>query len=493
MKHHKKNSKRQKLSLKYNVQKRVRETKRRVRKQAKKMGLDKKSKKKKDPGIPNTWPFKAELLAEIERKKEQKEQEVLKKRAESKAKAQKEQQKEIKNKRFLQREKEREKRDKLAEIVKRQQSEALRKVLNSSEVLLEVLDARDPQGCRCSALEQWALENNKRVIFVLTKCDLVSPQLVVRWMAALGREGPTVATQVEAGRDGVPELLRLLGYNSKSPVAGNAGVPAAAAAGALPEVKGVGVIGYSGTGKKALVKAIKQESKTAQKWLVDAVGCLRPKGLEETTEVQRALHCALRGLPLKGPAWNAATATKAADDEAGPIAVVKHFLQRTQPAHIMRRLRLPAFSSVQDLLVAYGKEQKLVSKTGKDAAPERVARQMMLKLPEKPSCCCAPADASPDAKPLWKHHATGEAAIKALMESQAAVLGTRDAGGVAIEVTSAGYGPEMDIASALKEEDSDVEGDSDEDMSDDDMAEGGEEGEEEEFLEESEEEGMSDV
>ncbi|CAE8614019.1 unnamed protein product, partial [Polarella glacialis] len=61
-------SKKQKLSLKYNIQKRQREHKRRVKKEATKLGMKKRVKK--DPGIPNSWPFKAEMLADIERLKE---------------------------------------------------------------------------------------------------------------------------------------------------------------------------------------------------------------------------------------------------------------------------------------------------------------------------------------------------------------------------------------------------------------------------------------
>jgi ribosome biogenesis GTPase A len=40
-----------------------------------------------------------------------------------------------------------------------------------SDVILEVLDARDPQGCRCLALEQRILANNtqKRLVLVLNK------------------------------------------------------------------------------------------------------------------------------------------------------------------------------------------------------------------------------------------------------------------------------------------------------------------------------------
>ena len=51
----------------------------------------------------------------------------------------------------------------------------LYKVIDSSDVLLQVLDARDPMGTRCKHLESHLKYNHrqKHLIFVLNKCDLV--------------------------------------------------------------------------------------------------------------------------------------------------------------------------------------------------------------------------------------------------------------------------------------------------------------------------------
>jgi len=66
-------SKRTTLKDKYKIQTRVTEHHRKQRKQMKrdaKAGKVKHEKKKKDPGIPNSWPFKQELLNEIKLAKE---------------------------------------------------------------------------------------------------------------------------------------------------------------------------------------------------------------------------------------------------------------------------------------------------------------------------------------------------------------------------------------------------------------------------------------
>ena len=57
----------------------------------------------------------------------------------------------------------------------------LYKVIDSSDVIIHVLDARDPLGTRCKSVEQY-LKNDaphKHLIFVLNKCDLVPTRVTV--------------------------------------------------------------------------------------------------------------------------------------------------------------------------------------------------------------------------------------------------------------------------------------------------------------------------
>ncbi|OWK50217.1 Guanine nucleotide-binding protein-like 3-like protein, partial [Lonchura striata] len=68
----------------------------------------------------------------------------------------------------------------------------LRKVLAASDVVLEVLDARDPQGCRSPRLEA-ALRPQQRLVLVLNKIDLVPRDVVAAWLKHLRAEFPTVA------------------------------------------------------------------------------------------------------------------------------------------------------------------------------------------------------------------------------------------------------------------------------------------------------------
>ena len=51
----------------------------------------------------------------------------------------------------------------------------LYKVIDSSDVIIQVLDARNPLGTRCKQVEQYIKKekSHKHIIFVLNKCDLV--------------------------------------------------------------------------------------------------------------------------------------------------------------------------------------------------------------------------------------------------------------------------------------------------------------------------------
>ncbi|NXS06566.1 GNL3 protein, partial [Neodrepanis coruscans] len=71
----------------------------------------------------------------------------------------------------------------------------LTQVLEASDVVLEILDARDPMGCRCPQLEQAVTcsGGNKKLLLVLNKIDLVPKDNLEKWLKYLNKEFPTVA------------------------------------------------------------------------------------------------------------------------------------------------------------------------------------------------------------------------------------------------------------------------------------------------------------
>ncbi|NXP51899.1 GNL3 protein, partial [Heliornis fulica] len=193
-------SKRLTCHKRFKIQKKIREHHRKVRKEAKKRG---RKKPRKDPGIPSAAPFKENLLREAEQRKQRLE--------------------ELKQKQKLNRQKEHEKRrkleakknaDKIPEKAKESAGKSkaktnkslhknskksfsgeLGKVIEASDVVLEVLDARDPMGCRCPQLEQAVISSggDKKLLLVLNKIDLVPKDNLEKWLNYLKKEFPTVA------------------------------------------------------------------------------------------------------------------------------------------------------------------------------------------------------------------------------------------------------------------------------------------------------------
>ncbi|QUC23676.1 uncharacterized protein UV8b_07917 [Ustilaginoidea virens] len=90
----------------------------------------------------------------------------------------------------------------------------LYKVIDSSDVVVHVLDARDPIGTRCRSVEKYLKEEapHKHLIFVLNKCDLVPTSVAAAWVRSLSNEYPTLAFHASItnsfGKGSLIQLLR---------------------------------------------------------------------------------------------------------------------------------------------------------------------------------------------------------------------------------------------------------------------------------------------
>ena len=68
----------------------------------------------------------------------------------------------------------------------------LKKVIEASDVVISVLDARDPEGCRSKELEQEVISAGKKMLLLVNKIDLVPPQNARMWQRYLRKEFPCV-------------------------------------------------------------------------------------------------------------------------------------------------------------------------------------------------------------------------------------------------------------------------------------------------------------
>ncbi|OMP05171.1 hypothetical protein COLO4_09004 [Corchorus olitorius] len=194
-------SKRVSLKQKYKVIRKVKEHHKKKAKEAKKLGLNRKRKVEKDPGIPNDWPFKEQELKALEARRARALEELEQKKAARKERAKKRKMGLLEDDEREQHVQEGKSIDDSAAIVKvRDNSERafykeLVKVIEASDVILEVLDARDPLGTRCVDMEKMVMKSgpDKHLVLLLNKIDLVPREAVEKWLKYLREELPAVA------------------------------------------------------------------------------------------------------------------------------------------------------------------------------------------------------------------------------------------------------------------------------------------------------------
>uniref|UniRef100_A0A0R3RTU2 Nucleolar GTP-binding protein 2 n=1 Tax=Elaeophora elaphi TaxID=1147741 RepID=A0A0R3RTU2_9BILA len=165
----------------------------------------------------------------------------------------------------------------------------LYKVIDSSDVVVEVVDGRDPMGTRCLHIEQFLRREkpHKHLILVLNKVDLVPTWVTKKWLTLLSHELPTVAfhasMQHSFGKGTLINLLRQFANLHKD-----------------RQQISVGFIGYPNVGKSSIINTLraKRVCKTApiagetkvwqyvslmrRIYMIDCPGVVYPQGDSET-------------------------------------------------------------------------------------------------------------------------------------------------------------------------------------------------------------------
>ncbi|KAK1266508.1 hypothetical protein QJS04_geneDACA000498 [Acorus gramineus] len=125
----------------------------------------------------------------------------------------------------------------------------LYKVIDSSDVVVQVLDARDPQGTRCHHLERHLKEHckHKHLVLLLNKCDLVPAWATKGWLRALSREYPTLAFHASINKSfGKGSLLSVLRQFSRLK--------------SDKQAISVGFVGYPNVGKSSVINTLRTKN-----------------------------------------------------------------------------------------------------------------------------------------------------------------------------------------------------------------------------------------
>ncbi|KAI9890166.1 MAG: GTPase required for pre-60S ribosomal subunit nuclear export and maturation [Vezdaea aestivalis] len=228
----------------------------------------------------------------------------------------------------------------------------LYKVMDSSDVVIHVLDARDPLGTRCRSVEKYLKEEapHKHLIFILNKCDLVPTGVAASWVRLLSKEVPTLAFHASItnsfGKGSLIQTLRqyaLLHSNRKQ--------------------ISVGFIGYPNTGKSSIINTLRGkkvctvapipgETKIWQYirlwrsiYLIDCPGVVPPKTSDSDQDIL------LRGVVR-------------VENVENPEQYIAALLDKTQTRHIERTYQVRGWSTHIEFLEMMARRSGRLLKAG---------------------------------------------------------------------------------------------------------------------------------
>jgi nuclear GTP-binding protein len=211
------------------------------------------------------------------------------------------------------------------------------KVIDSSDVVVEVLDARDPMATRSKRMEEFMVKEtpHKHLVFLINKVDLVPRWVVEKAIRRLSRERPTLAyrasTTVCFGYDQFLSLLKQYQvlHSDRAHTC-------------------VGFVGYPNVGKSSVINSLRKEevcpvapipgetkvwryiSLTRKIYLIDCPGHVYP---DDITDADRVLRGVTRTERIKEPEH-----------------YIDYIVSKVRPQYIMKTYNIDMWTSIDDLI-----------------------------------------------------------------------------------------------------------------------------------------------
>ncbi|CAJ0596137.1 unnamed protein product [Cylicocyclus nassatus] len=227
----------------------------------------------------------------------------------------------------------------------------LYKVLDSSDVVVQVIDARDPQGTRCRHVEEFLRKEkpHKHLVAVINKVDLVPTWVTRKWISELSKDMPTIAfhasIQHSFGKGALINILRQFAALHKD-----------------RQQISVGFIGYPNVGKSSIVNTLRKKKvcKTApiagetkvwqyvmlmrRIYMIDCPGVVYPQGDSETQII------------LKG--------VVRVENVKDPENHVQGVLDRVKPEHLKKQYGIDDWTDAEDFMTRVAVKQGRLLKAG---------------------------------------------------------------------------------------------------------------------------------
>ncbi|QPG73242.1 GTPase required for pre-60S ribosomal subunit nuclear export and maturation [Brettanomyces nanus] len=217
------------------------------------------------------------------------------------------------------------------------------KVVDSSDVVIQVLDARDPMGTRCKSVESYIRKDcpHKHIILVLNKCDLVPT-----WVA----DFPTLAFHASItnsfGKGSLIQLLRQFSalHSDRKQIS-------------------VGFIGYPNTGKSSIINTLRRkrvcpvapipgETKVWQYitlmkriYLIDSPGIVPPSSKDSETDIL------FRGVVR-------------VEHVSHPEQYIPELMKRVEKKHLERTYELSGWKNSEDFIEMLARKSGRLLKGG---------------------------------------------------------------------------------------------------------------------------------
>jgi len=174
-------------------------------------------------------------------------------------------------------------------------------ILGDTDVILEVLDARNPQGTHNHAIEEFIAKEKPaiQILLILNKCDVLPTEVLKAWLKWFEAQKYFVVAVSAKYHRGVEELfqqLRILATDAP---------------------KNVLIVGYPNTGKSTLIEALTKNTKkvgvsseagftrgirriklTQRVFLIDTPGVIP---IDETDETELAIKACMIADKLEDP------------------------------------------------------------------------------------------------------------------------------------------------------------------------------------------------